>query len=52
MKPWKTIDRYLVKIPAMIVLMLLGFILEFLITFPWMMAVVLDNWFDPKRRQQ
>jgi len=44
----KKIEWYAVKLPFILVMIIAGFILEFIITFPFMVAYHLDRLFSRK----
>jgi hypothetical protein len=47
---WKKTNWYLLKLPSMLILMVLGFFLEYLFTFPFVIAYYLDRLTNRKLR--
>jgi hypothetical protein len=46
---WKKINFYVLKLPSIYILIVLGFIFEFIIGLPFLVLCAIDNIFDKKQ---
>ena len=46
---WKKINFYVLKLPSIYILIVSGFIFEFIISLPFLVLCAIDNIFDKKQ---